>query len=183
MRQSALNGEGTSESRESREAKIGPPKTEGEDSAEIEAPSCPRVRSRDTATPRELRLETECYKSTGLRGVATPNEAEKGIFSWNCPERANRLRQTAVRAHRNRVFRYNPPQARRDGRVAEGGGLLNRCRVKSSTGGSNPPLSARPSCIPSSHSQFTENRRLGRFPHRPRLQHFPSNWLPRTFSA
>jgi hypothetical protein len=26
--------------------------------------------------------------------------------------------------------------------VAEGGGLLNRCRVKSSTGGSNPPLSA-----------------------------------------
>ena len=31
----------------------------------------------------------------------------------------------------------------RDGRVAEGGGLLNRCRVKSSTGGSNPPLSSR----------------------------------------
>jgi hypothetical protein len=26
--------------------------------------------------------------------------------------------------------------------VAEGGGLLNRCRTKSSTGGSNPPLSA-----------------------------------------
>ena len=26
--------------------------------------------------------------------------------------------------------------------MAEGGGLLNRCRVKSSTGGSNPPLSA-----------------------------------------
>jgi hypothetical protein len=39
-------------------------------------------------------------------------------------------------------FRYNPTQTRRDGRVAEGGGLLNRCRVKSSTGGSNPPLSA-----------------------------------------
>src|SRR5438874_1758769 len=33
--------------------------------------------------------------------------------------------------------------ARRDGRVAEGGGLLNRCTVKSRTGGSNPPLSAR----------------------------------------
>jgi hypothetical protein len=32
--------------------------------------------------------------------------------------------------------------ARRDGRVAEGGGLLNRYRVKSSIGGSNPPLSA-----------------------------------------
>ncbi len=32
---------------------------------------------------------------------------------------------------------------RRDGRVAEGGGLLNRYRVKSSIGGSNPPLSAR----------------------------------------
>jgi hypothetical protein len=27
--------------------------------------------------------------------------------------------------------------------VAEGGGLLNRYRVKSSIGGSNPPLSAR----------------------------------------
>ncbi len=33
---------------------------------------------------------------------------------------------------------------RRVGRVAEGGGLLNRCRTKSSTGGSNPPLSAIP---------------------------------------
>ena len=30
----------------------------------------------------------------------------------------------------------------RGGRVAEGGGLLNRCTVKSCTGGSNPPLSA-----------------------------------------
>jgi hypothetical protein len=30
---------------------------------------------------------------------------------------------------------------RRGGRVAEGGGLLNRCTVKSCTGGSNPPLS------------------------------------------
>ena len=27
--------------------------------------------------------------------------------------------------------------------MAEGGGLLNRCTVKSCTGGSNPPLSAR----------------------------------------
>ena len=34
------------------------------------------------------------------------------------------------------------PSKRRGGRVAEGGGLLNRYRVKSSTGGSNPPLSA-----------------------------------------
>ena len=33
-------------------------------------------------------------------------------------------------------------ETRRDGRVAEGGGLLNRCTVKSCTGGSNPPLSA-----------------------------------------
>ncbi len=30
----------------------------------------------------------------------------------------------------------------RDGRVAEGGGLLNRYTVKSRIGGSNPPLSA-----------------------------------------
>jgi hypothetical protein len=32
----------------------------------------------------------------------------------------------------------------RDGRVAEGGGLLNRYTVKSRIGGSNPPLSASP---------------------------------------
>ena len=31
---------------------------------------------------------------------------------------------------------------RRGGRVAEGGGLLNRYTVKSCIGGSNPPLSA-----------------------------------------
>jgi hypothetical protein len=37
---------------------------------------------------------------------------------------------------------YSEIQSRRDGRVAEGGGLLNRYRVKSSIGGSNPPLSA-----------------------------------------
>ena len=34
-------------------------------------------------------------------------------------------------------------QKRRGGRVAEGGGLLNRYTVKSCIGGSNPPLSAR----------------------------------------
>ena len=36
---------------------------------------------------------------------------------------------------------------RRVGRVAEGGGLLNRYRVKSSIGGSNPPLSATQSWL------------------------------------
>src|SRR5438874_6861301 len=35
-----------------------------------------------------------------------------------------------------------PQRSRRDGRVAEGGGLLNRYTVKSRIGGSNPPLSA-----------------------------------------
>jgi hypothetical protein len=35
--------------------------------------------------------------------------------------------------------------ARRDGREAEGGGLLNRYRAKSSIEGSNPSLSARQS--------------------------------------
>src|SRR4051812_26596922 len=33
---------------------------------------------------------------------------------------------------------------RRDGRVAEGGGLLNRYTLKRCIGGSNPPLSASP---------------------------------------
>jgi hypothetical protein len=45
-------------------------------------------------------------------------------------------------ARRYGDFRYNLFEIRRDGRVAEGGGLLNRYRVKSSIGGSNPPLSA-----------------------------------------
>jgi hypothetical protein len=38
-------------------------------------------------------------------------------------------------------IRYNA-EARRDGREAEGGGLLNRYRAKSSIEGSNPSLSA-----------------------------------------
>src|SRR3954451_4716194 len=42
----------------------------------------------------------------------------------------------------------------RDGRVAEGGGLLNRCTVKSRTGGSNPPLSAIPHQIAPRRSEF-----------------------------
>src|SRR3954453_23320220 len=41
-----------------------------------------------------------------------------------------------------------PHNLRRGGRVAEGGGLLNRYRVKSSIGGSNPPLSARFTTFP-----------------------------------
>src|SRR6516162_6374926 len=38
----------------------------------------------------------------------------------------------------------------RDGRVAEGGGLLNRYTVKSRIGGSNPPLSAKAETTPGS---------------------------------
>src|SRR5436305_12731678 len=41
------------------------------------------------------------------------------------------------------IVESRPKTSRRGGRVAEGGGLLNRYRVKSSIGGSNPPLSAR----------------------------------------
>ena len=43
--------------------------------------------------------------------------------------------------------------ARRDGREAEGGGLLNRYRAKSSIEGSNPSLSARQSAYPLSFVQ------------------------------
>jgi hypothetical protein len=47
-------------------------------------------------------------------------------------------------AHTNITIReLQKEMERRGGRVAEGGGLLNRCTVKSCTGGSNPPLSAR----------------------------------------
>ena len=42
----------------------------------------------------------------------------------------------------SRRWKRSRGEGRRVGRVAEGGGLLNRCRTKSSTGGSNPPLSA-----------------------------------------
>jgi hypothetical protein len=56
-------------------------------------------------------------------------------------------------------FRYNPTENRRDGRVAEGGGLLNRYRVKSSIGGSNPPLSAIYRNV--NNLQFTLNSETG----------------------
>src|SRR5512137_2789102 len=49
-----------------------------------------------------------------------------------------KLRQIVCRT----ADQFPRPFVRRDGRVAEGGGLLNRCTVKSRTGGSNPPLSA-----------------------------------------
>ena len=41
-----------------------------------------------------------------------------------------------------RAARLRTRPSRRGGRVAEGGGLLNRYTVKSCIGGSNPPLSA-----------------------------------------
>src|SRR5215471_15111184 len=65
----------------------------------------------------------------------------------------------AVGNPKPRGFRYNEisicflAQRRRGGRVAEGGGLLNRYTVKSCIGGSNPPLSARIS-LPVNHDPF-----------------------------
>jgi hypothetical protein len=47
--------------------------------------------------------------------------------------------------------------ARRDGREAEGGGLLNRYRAKSSIEGSNPSLSARQSAPPIHSAQNNPN--------------------------
>ncbi len=47
----------------------------------------------------------------------------------------------AVTALISAVVHFNLTR-RRGGRVAEGGGLLNRYTVKSCIGGSNPPLSA-----------------------------------------
>ena len=43
---------------------------------------------------------------------------------------------------RNGLSGSSRHRQRRDGRVAEGAGLLNRYTVKSRIGGSNPPLSA-----------------------------------------
>ncbi len=50
-------------------------------------------------------------------------------------------------------YNHNQPR-RRVGRVAEGGGLLNRYRTKSSIGGSNPPLSARPYLDPATPGEI-----------------------------
>src|ERR1700743_1827575 len=47
--------------------------------------------------------------------------------------------------------------SRRDGRVAERGGLLNRYRVKSSIGGSNPPLSASKTLLTSANQKNPQN--------------------------
>src|SRR5215472_2621091 len=55
---------------------------------------------------------------------------------------SRRCNSARYRAGRNTVVHYRCP-SRRGGRVAEGGGLLNRYTVKSCIGGSNPPLSAR----------------------------------------
>ena len=52
--------------------------------------------------------------------------------------------------------------ARRDGREAEGGGLLNRYRAKSSIEGSNPSLSARQSPSPIRSAQIIQMSRLMR---------------------
>ena len=53
---------------------------------------------------------------------------------------------SATTVFRGKMFRVMMskigPLPRRDGRVAEGGGLLNRYTAKSGIGGSNPPLSA-----------------------------------------
>ena len=65
----------------------------------------------------------------------------KGM-TLNLPTRVDPTKGKIGACRGHAAFRYNPTQTRRDGRVAEGGGLLNRYRVKSSIGGSNPPLSA-----------------------------------------
>ena len=48
------------------------------------------------------------------------------------------------------------PHGWRDGRVAEGGGLLNRYTVKSRIEGSNPSVSA--SCLEACHAGFAQCR-------------------------
>jgi len=50
------------------------------------------------------------------------------------------LRHSKLQVTREKYIKLFDP--RRGGRVAEGGGLLNRYTVKSCIGGSNPPLSA-----------------------------------------
>ena len=67
----------------------------------------------------------------------------KELCNCNATEVDFLLGQILVRA-----LQQSGSNSRRDGREAEGGGLLNRYRVKSSIGGSNPPLSAsESSCL------------------------------------
>src|ERR1700744_6501383 len=85
-----------------------------------------------------------------MRGIIVIlDRAERGL--WGITSESNNLlcrlkvEKEARGGERRRGKRRSgiiPEKTRRDGRVAEGGGLLNRYRVKSSIGGSNPPLSA-----------------------------------------
>ena len=58
------------------------------------------------------------------------------VVETNLPE------ETQIPQSQVIITRAVQKKAWRVGRVAEGGGLLNRYRVKNSIGGSNPPLSA-----------------------------------------
>ena len=86
--------------------------------------------------------------ATGKRPAATSGPAEAGAH--DCKEKLHGVCCQARQLQNYTIIMVRPGglsksscgEGRRVGRVAEGGGLLNRCRTKSSTGGSNPPLSA-----------------------------------------
>ena len=63
-------------------------------------------------------------------------------FGSRCFGKSLSLPRMLYNCEASRRSKRSRGEGRRVGRVAEGGGLLNRCRTKSSTGGSNPPLSA-----------------------------------------
>ena len=86
------------------------------------------------------RLDKLCRKSLKTNKTQFPPRKIAPSKSPQSPDQVplNRARSQPEVTH---VYNRNT-RARRDGRVAEGGGLLNRYRVKSSIEGSNPSLSA-----------------------------------------
>src|SRR5437764_2662204 len=104
---------------------------------------CPCQSSRGAAT--FYRQQGRCRAESGSHEIVLkPPPLTKVSRRRQCSTLEN-----IPSTHNSRSSRYNHSctrseiRVRRVGRVAEGGGLLNRYRVKSSIGGSNPPLSAR----------------------------------------
>jgi hypothetical protein len=79
-------------------------------------------------------MKARCELRVGVEIQPLPNCAEAAAQSQS----AAIIRKLEAAAPATAGIR----PSRRGGRVAEGGGLLNRYTVKSCIGGSNPPLSA-----------------------------------------
>ena len=110
--------------------------------SDASAPRCPR-RSRSTSSPRSVTSPTS--KPSPRSGAALSASSCRTATSEELPcAEALRSRAGENLLAARKLNAVHWPRRWRDGRVAEGAGLLNRYTVKSRIGGSNPPLSATP---------------------------------------